>query len=79
MKCENCENELTEHYRFTDWENDSNDEYGTFEECKKMFDEAVKENPEGRYSIYDVSECKECESFKDVGILYNENCPEYKK
>jgi hypothetical protein len=42
-----------------------------------MFDEAVAEDSEARVSIYDVSECPECESFKDEGVLFNEKCPEY--
>jgi len=77
MNCENCGHELKECYRFTDWYNDHNDEYGTYDQCKKMFDEAVAEDSEARVSIYDVSECPECESFKDEGVLFNEKCPEY--
>jgi len=77
VKCEECGTELTDCFRFTDWENDSNDQYGTFDECKIMFDKAVAEDETGRYSIYDVSECKECEDFKDEGIVFNEKCPEY--
>jgi hypothetical protein len=74
MLCENCGKELTEMYRFTDWYDDSNDEYGTYEECLAIFNNVVKENPEGRYSIYDVSECSHCNFMKDEGILYNPNC-----
>jgi len=74
--CE-CGNKLQEDYRFTDWNNDSNDVYGTFEECKKRFDEFVEENPEGRYSIYDVSGCEECGETFDEGIVFNEKCEEY--
>lgn len=55
--------------RFTDWDQEDNDRYGTFTECKEIFDKAVKDDPEGRFSIYDMD--------LDVGILFNENCPVY--
>jgi len=76
-KCEICGNELNPLFRFTDWDNDSNDEYGSYDFCLKLFNQAVKEDPEGRYSIYDVSECPVCEDFKDEGVLFNEKCPVY--
>lgn len=76
-KCDNCGAVLNRLYRFTDWHNDSNDQYGSYDECFKLFSEAVKGNPEGRYSIYDVSECPKCGDRNDMGVLYNENCPEY--
>ena len=78
MKCEECGEKMSDDYRFTDWYEDSNDEYGTFKECKKIFDTAIKKDKEGRYSIYDISYCKKCDYCKDEGILYNENCSEYK-
>ena len=76
MKCKDCGKEINEDYRFTDWDYDVNDCYGTYEECLELFKKAVKENPEGRFSIFDRSGC-DCGT-KDEGILYNENCPEYK-
>lgn len=77
MICENCKAKMKECYRFTDWDNDGNDQYGTYDECLRIYNEAVSENPTGRYSIYDVSECPKCEDFKDEGILFNEKCPTY--
>jgi len=77
MKCENCNSEMNEAYRFTDWHYEENDEYGTYEECLVMFNNAIKLNPTGRFSIYDVSECPKCEESKDEGVLFNENCTEY--
>lgn len=74
--CPECKKEIKECYRFTDWEHNENDTYGDYEECKKIFDKMVKEEPKGRFSIYDVSECG-C-GIKDEGVLFNENCPEYK-
>ena len=68
---------MNEIYRFTDWDQESNDEYGTFEECLVIFKKAVLQEPKGRFSIYDVSECLECGSSKDEGILFNEYCEEY--
>ena len=56
-------------YRFTDWNNELNDVYGTYKQCLKLFNEAVRKDPEGRYSIYDTR--------TDEGILFNKNCPEY--
>jgi hypothetical protein len=61
---------MTKMFRFTDWYNDDNDRYGTYDECLKIFKERVANNPEGRFSIYDTE--------KDIGIKYNEQCPEYK-
>ncbi len=75
MKCPECKKEINECYRFTDWYYDFNDGYGTYEQCFEIFTKAVKEEPEGRFSIYDVSECN-C-GFKDEGVLFNEFCPEY--
>jgi len=77
MKCENCEEELRVCFRFTDWENDANDEYGDYDHCLGLFNEAVERNETGRYSIYDVSSCESCGESKDEGILFNEKCPEY--
>ncbi len=77
IKCDCCGTKLKDCFRFTDWDNDSNDEYGTFKECEKMFNEAVAEDETGRYSIYDVSECPKCENFKDEGVLFNKKCPDY--
>ena len=45
---------------------------------KEMFKKAVEENPEGRYSIYDVSGCEDCGESFDEGIIFNENWEEYK-
>lgn len=74
--CEDCGEEINEMFRFTDWEKDFNDRIGIYKKCLKLFNKAVKENPEGRYSIYDISECK-C-GIRDEGVLFNEKCPEYK-
>ena len=62
---------MTKMYRFTDWYDERNDDYGSYKYCKKLFDKAVAENPEGRYSIYDTD--------TDEGVLFNTNCPEYKE
>ena len=59
-------------YRYTDWENECNDFIGTYKQCEKVFDKAVKENPELRCSIYDITEDN-----NEEGVLFNENCPEY--
>ena len=66
---QDVENVVNKEFRFTDWHDERKDHYGTWEECKKAFDEAIKEEPEGRFSIYD--------SHEDMGALFNENCPEY--
>lgn len=76
-KCDECGAVMNECYRFTDWDYDQNDSYGTFDECKKVFDKAVEENETGRYSIYDVSECPKCETFFDEGVEFNTKCPDY--
>lgn len=60
---------MSKMYRFTDWYDEGKDEVGTYRECKKIFDKAVEENPEGRFSIYDTD--------TDEGVLFNEKCPEY--
>lgn len=60
---------MSKMYRFTDWYAEGKDEFGTYRECKKIFDKAVAENPEGRFSIYDTD--------TDEGVLFNEKCPEY--
>jgi hypothetical protein len=57
-------------FRFTDWDNESNDRYGTYEKCLELFNKAVENNPEGRYSIYNVE--------TDEGVLFNKKCPVYK-
>jgi hypothetical protein len=59
-------------YRFTDWYNEANDFYGSLRECKAKFAAAVKDDPDGRFSIYDIS------GDFDEGIIFNEKCPEYK-
>jgi predicted oxidoreductase len=79
MICENCNKKMEEVYRFTDWDNDYNDTYGNWKECKKIFDKAVKEEPKGRFSIYDVSCCPNCETNNDEGVLFNTNCPVYEQ
>lgn len=77
MECPNCSSKMVIVYRFTDWDNCSYDKMGTYEECQKWFDEAVKDEPEGRFSIYDVSDCLECGFEHDEGVLFNEKCPVY--
>ena len=73
--CE-CGKKLQEGYRYTDWHYEQNDTYGTFQECLKIFNNAIKEDPELRCSIYDISYC-ECGNEFDEGIIFNEKCPEY--
>jgi predicted oxidoreductase len=77
MICEICNKKMDEQYRFTDWDNDYNDVFGNWKECKKLFDKAVKDEPKGRFSIYNVSYCSNCDESNDEGILFNENCEEY--
>jgi predicted oxidoreductase len=74
--CEQCGAKMDLGFRYTDWHYEQNDTYGTFEECKKIFDEAVKNDKELRCSIYDISSCK-CGNERDEGIIFNENCSEY--
>jgi len=76
--CENCKHKMNPSFRFTDWEEDRNDQYGTYDECVEMLKKAIQEEPEIRASVYDVSECPECEYFRDEGIVFNEKCPTYK-
>lgn len=77
--CEECKKMIPRQFRFTDWNNDNNDSYGNWEECLKWYHQAVKEDPTGRYSIYAVTICDECDSMlEDEGILFNKNCEEYK-
>ena len=68
---------MAEMYKFIDWYNESYDRYcDTFEEAKKLFDEAIAENKEARVSIYLIQE--EIEGvFDEEGILFNDNCPDY--
>ena len=75
--CENCGAKMNLCFRYTDWEEDRNDSYGTFDECVEMLKKAIQEEPEIRASVYDVSECPECEDFRDEGIVFNEKCPIY--
>ena len=77
--CPECgaSGEYTPMYRFTDWENDRGDCLGSLADCRVIFDAAVKDDPEGRFSIYDVSECLACGMRKDEGVIYNTNCPTY--
>lgn len=77
--CEECGAKMELGFRYTDWHCEQNDTYGNFEECKEIFDEAVKEYPELRCSIYDISYCPKCENERDEGIIFNDNCEEYKR
>lgn len=56
-------------YRFTDWNSDGNDRFGSYSFCLKIFKEKVKDNPDGRYSIYDLD--------TDEGVLFNKKCSVY--
>lgn len=76
--CPNCGKPVTQIFRYTDWNNEENDQYGTLEECEKLFQEACRKQPDLRCSIYDVSECSdECGFRHDEGIEFNANAPEY--
>ena len=64
-------------YRFTDWYYEQNDSwFDTFEEAEECFNKFVEDNPEGRYSIWAITEHEEGE-FEEEGVYFNENCPEY--
>lgn len=76
-KCKECGSKITKSFRYTDWWNEENDVWGTYEECLAVFNKAIKENDSLRCSIYDFSGC-DCDH-KEEGILFNENCPEYKE
>jgi len=77
--CDRCNKMIPRQFRFTDWENDLNDTYGDWDCCLIWFNQAVKENPEGRYSIYAVTICDDCDSIlEDEGVLYNSKCEVYK-
>lgn len=76
--CEECKTKMDLQFRFTDWDNDSNDQYGTYDECVTMLKKAIQDEPEIRASVYDISQCPKCESSRDEGIIFNEKCPEYK-
>lgn len=76
--CETCNKMIERQFRFTDWDNDYNDVYGDFDFCLKLFNKAIKEDPEGRYSIYAVTICDDCDNvIEDEGVLFNESCPVY--
>lgn len=59
--CEKCKRIIDRQFRFTDWNNQYNDDLGNWEECKRWFDEAVNKNPKGRFSIWAVTICPYCE------------------
>lgn len=76
--CDGCNKLITRQFRFTDWYDETQDVYGSFECCLNWFNKAVEENPEGRYSIYAVTICEDCDSMlEDEGVLFNDGCPEY--
>ena len=60
-------------YKFIDWYNDSNDLYGKIGECRARYNQMIAEDPERRCSIYKIYA-----DGTEEGILFNENCPEYK-
>lgn len=77
--CDRCNKMIERQFRFTDWDNDFNDVYGDFDCCLIWFNQAVKEEPTGRFSIYAVTSCEDCDSIlEDEGVLFNENCEEYR-
>lgn len=75
--CTRCKKPYVGDYRFTDWHNDENDVFGTWDDCRKIFDKAKKENPRGRFSIYNCGNCPHCGEEYDEGILFNQDCLEY--
>jgi hypothetical protein len=67
-------------FRFTDWNNDTNDVFGDLDCCMGWYENAIKHNPTGRYSIYAITICEDCDSIlEDEGVLFNPDCPEYKE
>ena len=78
MKCEDCGADMTAMYRFTDWYYDNNDSVGNYQKCLQLFKKAIEDEPDGRFSIYDISYCTSCENIHDEGILFNENCNVYR-
>jgi hypothetical protein len=76
--CDKCNKVIERQFRFTDWENDLNDVYGDLDCCLEWFNQAIAEEPTGRFSIYGVTICEDCGSMlEDEGVLFNENCEEY--
>ncbi len=76
--CDKCNKIIPRQFRFTDWDNDLNDVYGDFECCLNWFNKAIKEDKKGRYSIYAVTICKDCDSLlEDDGVIFNEDYPDY--
>jgi len=76
--CDECDKMIPRQFRFTDWDEDRNDVLGNWVCCIECFNQAVSENPEGRYSIYAVTICNDCDSMlEDEGVYYNLDCPNY--
>lgn len=76
--CEHCKTKLLEQFRYTDWENESEDEYFDNEktaliDCIEYYIEKLKYQSNDNISIYDVSYCPECDENNDKGIYYNKN------
>ena len=76
--CDKCNKLIPRQFRFTDWENDLNDVFGDWDFCFEWYEKAIEEEPEGRFSIYAVTICDDCDSMlEDEGVLFNENCGVY--
>jgi len=77
--CDRCNKMIPRQFRFTDWENDLNDVFGDWDCCLSWFNQAIAEEPTGRFSIWGVTICENCDSsLEDEGVLFNENCEGYK-
>jgi len=76
--CDRCNKMIPRQFRFTDWDNDTNDVYGDLNCCLNWFEKAIEDEPTGRFSIYAVTICDDCNSIlEDDGVLFNTKCPEY--
>lgn len=76
--CDKCNKMIPRQFRFTDWCDDRNDVFGDFDCCLNWFNKAVKDEPKGKFSIWAVTICEDCDSMlEDDGVLFNENCEEY--
>ena len=77
--CEDCKKEVIRDFRFTDWYYEENDVFGTWEDCLEEFNKAIKEDETGRFSIYAVTICDNCDSeLEHEGVIFNEKCEVYK-
>ncbi len=77
VTCDICTGPVVEYYRYTDWYEEYNDNYGTWEECLKLFKEAYLKDPKKRIVIYDVSNCSCGGVNYEEGVFYNEDAEAY--